>query len=980
MKKTFLWIHKRIGVLTIGLLAVFMIGIGLLMNSYALNEPVPKIIFSSQTLSYEENDSGSWKVDKSAEWIGEGKARITFQVDTVLRTGNPNTDVILVLDISGSMSGNKLERVKQDSINLLDSLLSNPNNQAALITFDTGSVLVSDFTNDKDSLIGEINHLEAIGTTNYYQPLVHVDEILKDYSKKEDTECVVLFLTDGYPNEDIPNQIGEYKYLKSEYSWLNIHGVQYEMGEEVLDPIKKVSDKQFIADMTTLNNVLFDASVLPIPYDKFILTDWIHNEYFDLKEISNIQPSFGEVKLEDDNGVPKVTWDLSGLVAGQGATLTIDIDLKGDSYTGSEINPTNKSSEVVSQIDGDKEDVTTKESPSLKTHYKVIYDGNAPSGCSVGEVPEAKDYAVYETVGKSDAVPICEGYQFKGWEIVTEEVKQLNGDYFQMPEKDVTLRAEWGRMGLSKSVEGEVYVQKDPILQKIDSDSYNKELWKYKNSITKIVFEGEQTSKTGSTEELTWDISEAKDWSVRGLLVPNSDDSSTYTAYIQGLEGRVIANSDSSYLFGSKSSSTSFTKLTAIEGLKLLDTSQVTDMAFMFCHCESLTSVGNISGWDVRQVTDMAYMFSYCYALTSLDLSGWNTSRVKGMSYMFMYCKVLTSVGGISGWDTRQVTAMYFLFDGCSALKSLDLSGWNTSLVTNMGGMFSSCSSLTSVGDLSGWETGQVTNMSFMFDDCEVLTSVGDISAWDTRRVTNMSSMFTRCYVLTTTISILSNSVASYDLMFYSAATKNNAKITVNYSSESEALVNQMIATKSDGCNVVKASSPYVAHSVTIQGRNDIIATPSNGMMFTRITLTPINEDYMVTSFEMNGTKIEGNTFVMPNGNAMITNVTTGVGTVFESNHNPYDNNLDDEYEHTFEGATSLTVTLEYQTEEPDESMYDWIALYDRTGKEYGKYGRETKTTETIVISGDYVKLLFHTDEFVDGYYGFKATVVPNYE
>ena len=749
MKKEFLWIHKRIGALTIGLLAVFMIGIGLLMSSYALSEPVPKISFSSQTLSYEKNNPGSWNVEKSAKWVGLGKARITFQVDTVLKSENPNTDVILVLDISGSMTGDKLDRVKRDSISLLNALLSNRNNRAALITFDTESKLVSDFTNNKSSLIEKINQLEAIGTTNYYQSLVHVDEILKNYSKEEDTECVVLFLTDGYPNEDTPNQIGEYKYLKSEYPWLKIHGIQYEMGEEVLEPIKEISDNQFIADMTTLNNVLFDASVVPTPYENFILMDFIDNEYFDLKNISNIQSSFGTVNLENENGIPKVTWDLSGLSSGQTATLTIDIDLKEGNIEDGDLYPTNKSSEVVSQIEEDREDVTTEETPVLASHYDVIYDGNAPSGCSVSGVPEKSSYRAFETVEKSDVVPTCEGYQFKGWKVVTEGVKELNDDYFIMPSEDVTLRAEWGRMGLSKSVEGEVYVQKDPILQRIGTDGYKKELWQYKKYITKIVIEGEQTSKEGSTEALTWDISEAKDGSVRGLLVPNPDDTSTYTAYIQGLEGKVIANPDSSYLFGDNIySGNGFRKLTTIEGIELLDTRQVVDMNSMFSNCDALTNIGNLSGWDISHVINMSSMFSNCDALTNIgNLSGWDTSQVTDMNHMFSGCRALTSLDFVSNWNTSQVTDMSGMFSGCDALTSLDLSSWVTSQVTDMSGMFSSCSALTSL-DLSSWDTSQVTNMQDMFYWCNYLISL-DLSSWDTGQVTNMGSMFYYCSRLT---------------------------------------------------------------------------------------------------------------------------------------------------------------------------------------------------------------------------------------
>ena len=131
-----------------------------------------------------------------------------------------------------------------------------------MITFDTESQIVSGLTNDKDLLIEEVNSLELARSTNYYQALVNVDTILKDYQQEENREMIILFLTDGYPNEDTPNQIAQYKYLKSEYPYITVNGVQYEMGNNILDPIKEVSDNQFIADMETLNNVLLDASVV----------------------------------------------------------------------------------------------------------------------------------------------------------------------------------------------------------------------------------------------------------------------------------------------------------------------------------------------------------------------------------------------------------------------------------------------------------------------------------------------------------------------------------------------------------------------------------------------------------------------------------------------------------------------------------------------------------------------------------------------
>ena len=349
-------------------------------------------------------------------------------------------------------------------------------------------------------------------------------------------------------------------------------------------------------------------------------------------------------------------------------------------------------------------------------------------------------------------------YQFKGWMIVTEGVKKLNDDYFIMPSKDVTLRAEWGKMGLSKSVKGEVYVQKDPILKRVGFDSYNKELWQYKDSITRIVIEGDQTSKEGSKYE--WDISEAKDESVRGVLVPNSDNPSTYTAYIQGSEGEVIANPDSSYLFYS------FTKLTTIEGLGLLNTSQVTNMGDMFSDCQSLTSL-DLSSWDTSHVTNMSSMFSDCKALTSLEgLNGWNTGQVTRMNSMFYSCNALSNLD-LSSWTTSQVTGMSYMFYNCDALSNLDLSSWNTGQVTNMGYMFYGCNLITL--NLSGWDTSQVTNMGYMFYNCHELVNVGNLSGWNTGQVKDIDRMFYGCQSLTSLD--LSNwntsQVTSMDYLFY---------------------------------------------------------------------------------------------------------------------------------------------------------------------------------------------------------------------
>ena len=261
------------------------------------------------------------------------------------------------------------------------------------------------------------------------------------------------------------------------------------------------------------------------------------------------------------------------------------------------------------------------------------------------------------------------------------------------------------------------------------------------------------------------------------------DLSSFNTAKVTNMDG----------MFGWCSSQTSL-------DLSSFNTSNVTDMGYMFISCSSLTSL-DLSSFDTSKVTDMIAMFQLCSFLTSLDLSNFNTAKVRDMSEMFYGCSALTSLN-ISNFNTSNVTNMRIMFNACSSLTTLDLSSFNTAKVTDMGSMFNACSSLTTL-DLSSFNTANVTDMGSMFNACSSLTTL-DLSSFNTANVTNMYSMFANCSSLTTTINIMNANVTNYSDMFSNAATASGAKITVNYTSSTSTLVDNMIATKSSNSNVVK--------------------------------------------------------------------------------------------------------------------------------------------------------------------------------
>lgn len=93
-----------------------------------------------------------------------------------------------------------------------------------------------------------------------------------------------------------------------------------------------------------------------------------------------------------------------------------------------------------------------------------------------------------------------------------------------------------------------------------------------------------------------------------------------------------------------------------------------------------------------------------------VEVLGANTTNITDMSYMFIGCDALTSV---SVFDTSNVTSMHCMFNGCNSITSSPF--FNTSNVTDMYWMFNGCSSLTSI---PLFNTFNVTNMDWMFYGC----------------------------------------------------------------------------------------------------------------------------------------------------------------------------------------------------------------------------------------------------------------------
>ncbi len=108
------------------------------------------------------------------------------------------------------------------------------------------------------------------------------------------------------------------------------------------------------------------------------------------------------------------------------------------------------------------------------------------------------------------------------------------------------------------------------------------------------------------------------------------------------------------YLFANFDNNISF-------GIKGVDTSEVTDMSYMFYDCENFNSEVD---FDTENVIDMAYMFYGCDKFNkTVDF---NTANVSDMSSMFAYCK---SFNQAVDFDTANVNHMNSMFDSAESFN-----------------------------------------------------------------------------------------------------------------------------------------------------------------------------------------------------------------------------------------------------------------------------------------------------------------------
>lgn len=196
-----------------------------------------------------------------------------------------------------------------------------------------------------------------------------------------------------------------------------------------------------------------------------------------------------------------------------------------------------------------------------------------------------------------------------------------------------------------------------------------------------------------------------------------------YWAYqVKKLPALNFSGTNASYLF-SKFQGTEL-------DLTNVDTSNVTQMSYMFKECSNLINL-DLSKFNTSNVTSMISMFEECRALTSLDLSGFDFSKMSNMANMFMNCINLTEIN--FGETSTEIQNLYMTFASCQKLERLDLSNFYTTDLTSMSDAFNNCKNLKYL-DIRNFTFDKVTGKSTVFTsvplNCEIIVKSDTERDW----------------------------------------------------------------------------------------------------------------------------------------------------------------------------------------------------------------------------------------------------------
>lgn len=135
---------------------------------------------------------------------GQLSARYEETVVIPTKFGSPHKEVVLALDVSGSMDGTPISETKKAALNFVDTVFdANPNINVSLITYSSSASLVLESCNDESAVKSAVSGLRSGGDTYMCEALSIAQQIL---AEKDVDDKYLILMGDGLPS-DSPDSI-----------------------------------------------------------------------------------------------------------------------------------------------------------------------------------------------------------------------------------------------------------------------------------------------------------------------------------------------------------------------------------------------------------------------------------------------------------------------------------------------------------------------------------------------------------------------------------------------------------------------------------------------------------------------------------------------------------------------------------------------------------------------------------------------------
>lgn len=247
--------------IAISLLISIIILLSIINNSYG----------SEYTFSppYYESDDGKLLIYntvnaariKLANGQVTANVEVTGESDIEVETVYENTEVLLIIDTSGSMSGSGIESAKKASKELISNLMNIPNMKIGLIEFNSDAKVLSKFIDDKKTLENKINALTASGGTYLKEALDKIENEITFSNSVKIENRVIVTLTDGATVD--ANEAAE-KYYEYEVQGYKLYHVllEFENTEAFMykgQPIGKIFKNISTQDLSSIFDEIYDS-------------------------------------------------------------------------------------------------------------------------------------------------------------------------------------------------------------------------------------------------------------------------------------------------------------------------------------------------------------------------------------------------------------------------------------------------------------------------------------------------------------------------------------------------------------------------------------------------------------------------------------------------------------------------------------------------------------------------------------------------